>query len=287
MKARLVISQQQLHHTSSSEGENMTNKLSSLTCGDTLSETIDHRATLYSIAAAAAGVSILALAAPAEGEVVITRKNIPIPISSYFFPPPHPVPISLNNNGVNDFSFELYTFAYHSFNDDLYMKPLEGGAVVGAPSTKGAFYASALARGARIGPSAHFSSKGFADIEVAHGIDASSNYSRKLYGNWGGNPANRYIGVKFLIDGATHYGWVRLTVITEPSGVSATITAYAYETVANKRILAGIATKDSANTQAETKAESLAQPSLGMLALGANGLALWRRDEGLSSTACS
>jgi hypothetical protein len=259
----------------------MKNKLSSLSCGETLSETIDHRAKLYSIAAAAAGVSILALAQPAEGEVVITRKSIPIPISSYFFPPPHPVPISLNNNGVNDFSFELYTFAYHSFNDDLYMKPLEGGAVVGAVGTKGNFYASALARGAKIGPSAHFSSKGLAEIERAHGIDASSNYSRKLYGNWGGNPANRYIGVKFLIDGATHYGWVRLTVTTEPRGVAATITAYAYETTANKRILAGIQAKDSANTPDEPKAESSGRPSLGMLALGANGLPLWRRDEAL------
>jgi len=247
----------------------------------TLTETIDHRMKWYSVAAAAAGVSLLALAPPAEGEVVITRKNIPIPISSYFFPPPHPVPISLNNNGVNDFSFELYTFAYHSFNDDLYMKPLEGGAVVGAPSTKGVFYASALARGAKIGPSADFSSKGFAEIERAHGINASSNYSRKLYGNWGGTPANRYLGVKFLIDGATHYGWVRLTVITEPSGVSATITAYAYETTANKRILAGIPEKDSANTQAQPQAESLGRPSLGMLALGADGLAQWRRDETL------
>jgi hypothetical protein len=236
---------------------------------------------VYSVAAAAAGVSLLALAPLAEGEVVITRKNIPIPISSYFFPPPHPVPISLNNDGINDFSFELYTFAYHSFNDDLYMKPLEGGAVVGAAGSKSIFYASALARGARIGPSAHFSSKGEAFIERAHGIDASSNYSRKLYGNWGGNPANRYIGVKFLIDGATHYGWVRFTVTTQPRGFSATITAYAYETVANKRILAGISEKDSASTQAEPKTESLGQPSLGVLAAGAAGLALWRRDETL------
>ncbi len=256
----------------------MRQKLPAHPTKSTLSETIEHRTKLYSIAAAAAGVSMLAMVQPAEGEVVITKKKIPIPISSYFFPP-HPVPISLNNDGVNDFSFELYTFAYHSFNDDLYMKPLEGGAVVGATGSKGNFYASALARGAKIGPSAHFSSKGEATIERAHGFNASSNYSRKLYGNWGGNPANRYIGVKFLIDGATHYGWVRLTVTTEPSGVAATITAYAYETTAHKPILAGIPEKDSANTLAEPRGESLGRPSLGMLAAGANGLAVWRRDD--------
>ena len=259
----------------------MLRQLSAHPTKSTLSETIEHRTKLYSIAAAAAGVSMLAMVQPAEGEVVITKKNIPIPVSSYFFPPPHPVPISLNNDGVNDFSFELYTFAYHSFIDVLYVKPIEGGAVVGAVGSKGAFYASALARGAKIGPSAHFSSKGFADIEVAHGQNVSSNYSRKLYGNWGGNPANRYIGVKFLIDGATHYGWIRLTVTTQPRGFSASITGYAYETTANKRILAGISEKDTADTQAQPKAESAASPSLGMLALGAPGLTSWRYDNAL------
>jgi hypothetical protein len=255
----------------------MPRQLSAKSTKSNLSTSIEHSTKLYAIAAAAAGVSMLALAQPAEGEVVITRKNIPIPVSSYFFPPPHPVPVSLNNNGINDFSFELYTFAYHSFNDLLYVRPLEGGAVEGAIGAGGNFYASALARGAKIGPSAHFSSKGEAEIERAHGSDASSNYSRKLYGNWGGNPVNRYIGVKFLIDGATHYGWVRLTVTTEPRGVSASITGYAYETVANQRILAGTA-GSAADTAAPTKAESVANPSLGLLALGASGLTSWRSD---------
>jgi hypothetical protein len=260
----------------------MARNLSARSAQATLSETVDHRAKLYAIAAAAAGVSMLALAQPAEGEVVITKKNIPIPVSSYFGQQ-YLVPISLNNDGITDFSFSLYSFAYHSFFQDLTVTPVEGGAIVGATGPKGVSYASALMRGAKIGPSAHFSSRGRADIEVAHGNLGSSNYSRKLYGNWGGNPANRYLGVRFLIDGATHYGWIRLTVTTQPRGFAASITGYAYETVANKRILVGISAKDSANIQAEPKAESLGHPSLGVLALGADGLALWRRDEALSS----
>lgn len=245
----------------------------------TLSETIDHRAKLYSIAAAAAGVSMLALAQPAEGEVVITKKNIPIPVSVYGGHQ-YLVPISLNNDGITDFSFSLYSFAYHSFFQDLNVVPVGGGAVVGAPSPKGISYASALVRGGRIGPSAHFSSKLRTDVEVAHGFNASSKYSRNLYGNWGGNPANRYLGVRFLIDGATHYGWIRLTVTTQPRGFSASITGYAYETVANKKLFAGIP-EGSTSIPAEPRAESLGQPSLGMLAFGTSGLALWRRDENL------
>jgi hypothetical protein len=242
-------------------------------------QTFDHRIRLYSAVSIAAGVSMLALAQPAEGEVVITRKTIPIPISSFFFPPPEPVFIDVNHDGVNDFSFSLYSFAYHSFFIDLGVRPLEGGAVEGSPSPKGFSYASALMRGAKIGPSAQFSSKGFTEVEVAHGFNASSVYSRKLYGNWGGNPPNRYLGVRFLINGATHYGWVRLTVTTEPRGFSATITAYAYETIPNKRILAGISSTSAPEAQPHADVRRHNSPSLGMLALGSDGLALWRREE--------
>jgi hypothetical protein len=225
---------------------------------------------------------MLALAQPADAEVVITRKTIPIPISSYFGQQ-HLVPISLNNNGVTDFSFSLYSFAYHGFNQTLNVWPTEGGAVIAEPSPRGGSFASALVRGAKIGSSAHFGSKERIDIEQAEGFDASSKYSRNLYGNWGDNPANRYLGVRFLIDGETHYGWIRLTVTTEPRGFSAEITAYAYETVANKRILAGVPEKSSAEARPQPMDEYMARASLGMLALGANGLALWRRDETLAS----
>jgi hypothetical protein len=239
-----------------------------------ISGTIDRHMKLYSIAAAAAGVSVFALAQPAEGEVVITQKTIPIPTNSYFGTFVPPTPISLNNNGINDFSFSLYSFAYHSFRDDLTVWPLQGGAVVASPNEFGGFYASALAAGAKIGPSAHFSSNKSADIERAQGFDASSHYSRKLYGNWANNPVNHYLGVKFLIDGATHYGWVRLTVTTRPHGFKATITGYAYETVANKPIFAGV--KEG---QPQAQIEHARRVSLGMLALGADGLQMWRREE--------
>ena len=64
--------------------------------------------------------------------------------------------------------------------------------------------------------------------------------------------------------------------------MSATITAYAYETVANKIIEAGIGGAASAiESAAQNQISQPARPSLGMLALGANGLPLWRREEDL------
>jgi hypothetical protein len=236
----------------------------------TLPQTIDHRAKLYSLAAAAAGVSLLVLAQPAEATVVITVKNIPVPVLSH-------VSIDLNHDGVSDFSFYLNTeFVGRSTSANLRVTPLGGGAVVGkSPSN----YASALLRGANIGPSAHFLNG--ARIEYSKRYGSGSHY---LKGKWGGDQPNRFLGVKFLISGTTHYGWVRLTVGTKPNGpgpFSATITEYGYETIANKRLGAGLAGAES--TDAQATADRPGPPSLGMLALGADGLALWRREETLPS----
>ena len=54
--------------------------------------------------------------------------------------------------------------------------------------------------------------------------------------------------------------------------ISGTITAYAYETVANKPITIGSTTEMADEPQAPN-------PSLGMLAMGTDGLTLWRREE--------
>jgi hypothetical protein len=237
----------------------------------------DHRLKLYSAAAIAAGVGALALAQPAEAEVVITRKTIAIPINSYYFPPPKPVPISLNNNGINDFSFSIYSFAYHQASRFLNVWPLEGGAVMGkdGPGINGfsEFFASVVPRGGKIGPSAHFSSKAYGariEDEIKWANSSSETFFR-TYGNWGKNPSNTYLGVKFLIDGETHYGWVRLTVSSGANFLTATITAYAYETEANKQILAGIPEDKS-----DVKIINQNGPSLGALAAGADGLSHWR-----------
>ena len=95
------------------------------------------------------------------------------------------------------------------------------------------------------------------------------------------------LGVRFQLNGQTHYGWVRLTVtsnvkLNKPT-LEATITAYAYETVPNKPILAGTAEKTTAEVQVPQDIQKPGQPSLGMLALGSDALPLWRREETLTS----
>jgi hypothetical protein len=252
------------------------------------SNNLSRQIAQYSLAAAAAGVSTLALSQPADAKVVITNKNIPIPFCFALFP--CSVSLDLNGDGVNDLKFSLissYTYSAHSLQ--LHVAAHNGGGVVGTAGGAHGPYASPLLRGAHIGPSDHFSGgKDTVEVSYRH-YDRSGELSNlKLYGKWGANHPNRFLGVKFKINGTTHFGWVRITVnVPSPSCVplcstdlSATITEYGYETVANKSLGAGLAS-DSADDQAQAIPDEPSRPSLGMLAFGADGLAIWRREEAL------
>ena len=242
----------------------------------TLSETLEQRLRSYSIAAAAAGVGMLALAHPAEAEVVVTHKVIPVNGTAS---------IDINNDGIADFQFSDEP---DFWSNTLRVVPLTGGAVVLGPPISS--YAAALKRDVRIGPFAHFSSKGGANLEISRPERFTvGSYSHETVtyftfrGNWGSNPQNRYLGVKFLIDGETHYGWVRMTVSTSMGGgMNATIDSYAYETDPDTPICAREVQPCPAppgdDATPEETGQNVGGPSLGMLALGADGLALWRRE---------
>jgi hypothetical protein len=246
----------------------------------TSEDNLARQTSLYALAAAAAGVSMLASALPAMGEVIFTKKTIPIPLS----PIGEGVGVSLTNNGIKDFTLSLFksytnistrsdqTVRITSFSTTM-RKGMPGRGVVGKTGTSFAPpYASALMRGAKIGPDARFMSSG-----KGEGVEAVFG-SGTLRGKWGDNPKDRFLGVRFLINGETHYGWIRLTVITKPGPLSATITGYAYESLPNKPILAGTSADDRTKAKFEMEGES-GGPSLGMLALGAEATPLWRRKE--------
>lgn len=246
------------------------------------SKNLNRQMSQYALAAAVAGVSLLALSEPAASEVVVTRKTIPIPISTEGGLR-NPVKISLSNNGINNFSFFLSS------------APVRQPGVLTANSAGtngsdnqilagGNFYGLALPlpRGTKI--SSHPASGVFSFMPLIEATDTSggSFYTR---GYWGGNLKDRYLGVRFKTGGQYHYGWIRLTVTTdvkqEKPTLTATITGYAYETVPNKPILAGTAGTASAETHAPEQSQNRDGASLGILALGSEGLPLWRRNEAL------
>jgi hypothetical protein len=222
----------------------------------TVSSTFEKKLTAYVAAASAAGVGALALAQPAQAKVVYTFANVTIGRGTT-------LPLDLNHDGVNDFSFSH--FAYGNW-DHFYAVGLAANHIFGNGS------ASALRAGVPIGPQGRFSHFGImAKTGAISGYDFST-------GKWL-NVQNRYLGLQFSINGKTHYGWARLTV-TLTGGIVGTLTGYAYETVPNKRIVAGQTSgTDAAEVEGNTRRAAATGPlNLGMLARGTDALALWRRD---------
>jgi hypothetical protein len=103
----------------------------------------------------------------------------------------------------------------------------------------------------------------------------------RIHGSWN-DVKHRYLGVEFVVKGEIHYGWARLKTSCNPGNrkITALLTGYAYETIANKPIIAG-ATKGSDDAEPATSLNTATpEPAtLGMLALGERGLSIWRREE--------
>jgi hypothetical protein len=102
------------------------------------------------------------------------------------------------------------------------------------------------------------------------------------------NVRDRYLGLVFEIQGKNHFGWARLSVqfSSRQNTWRAQLTGYAYETVADRPIKAGqIQEQGDAAAGLNVPAPDPAQiASLGGLALGADGIALWRREESESGS---
>jgi hypothetical protein len=232
-----------------------------------LPESTLRRLNTYALAASAAGVGVLALVRPSEAKIVYTPANITIPSFTHF-------PLDLNHDGVNDMSFY---WGSSGRGEAIWVSALQSNGVVGYQAHRGVVAASALKAGAHVGPRKNFEQGKFIELWKVLVTSVSSHST----GQWK-NVRNRYLGVKFSINGKTHYGWVRLSVDIPNRGIHAVITGYAFETIPNKQIVAG-KTKgpDEMRMQEPNATLDIPAPtpaSLGLLAMGAPGLSIWRRE---------
>jgi hypothetical protein len=243
-----------------------------------LSESLRHRLDTYALVASAAGVSLLVLAQPAHARIVYTATHHVI---GY----PGSYNLDLNNDGAADVTiFETN----HSTSEGGQITRLIAAAgasnlVKGYPlwNSVGSRlpYASALRPGQKIGGSqTRFGYGSPAPMAGAATVAGGPAYS---FGAWGNLPLipYRYLGVKFEINGKTHYGWARMIVKVSGVKITATLTGYAYETVPNKTIVAGKKSdsEDSAELLETPGPNTLEPASLGQLAQGATGRVAWRR----------
>lgn len=231
-----------------------------------LDSKLDRQLTAYAAVASAACLGILATPQLAQAEIVYTPANLTILGRAN-------VPLDINKDGTAD--FEILTRECGSHSTCLAIDALvAGNGIRGAGSTAAAGFF-----GLPVGPGEKFvhgninSVYGGALMALAGGYGSAS---------WSGGPwahtTNRYLGLRLIINGQTHYGWARLNVDLLVSGKTV-ITGYAYETIPNRTIHEGQTRETSASNLLPSLNPVLQNANLGMLARGADGLALWRRDE--------
>jgi hypothetical protein len=246
-----------------------------------LNSNLDKSLVTYMAVAGAAGVSMLALSQPVEAKVVYTPTYVRLGGAD--------VSLDINHDGTFDFLIRAYGFCTSRFvsgslcggSNALNASSYSKGKFMGAPG-----FASALRAGAHIGSSAPFSARQIIGSQFERffsGGDGPPTFFGP-FANGGKGVKDRYIGLKFTIGKESHYGWMRISVgIPNPlkPGYDAIITGYAYETEANKAIVAGqkTGTAEKAAVSSDSPAPVNPASSLGMLARGADALALWRRDE--------
>ncbi len=272
----------------------------------TLNTNLNKGLLSYVAAACAVSGAILAETVPSDAEIVYTPTHTPIVVGS-------PVLLDLNNDGTADFvisnnfnafdrkSCSVCTFGSHA---SLKAGPEQAGnAIWGVSSSvrqvgsRAQFRkrqqkkpnnikeaAAAVPWGVLVGngPERSFQSQALLMDSSNSVYYFGGGGTVNSFGPWGrgGKFAGPYMGFKFLIDGEIHYGWARVDVKANFLHPSATLTGYAYETIANRPIVTGF-TKGNFDENSEPsqemqapkpqslKNQALAPGSLGRLALGA------------------
>ncbi|MBA3913918.1 MAG: hypothetical protein H0X25_08720 [Acidobacteriales bacterium] len=211
---------------------------------------------------------MLATAQPLRAEIVYTPANVTINGGQSLL-------LDLNSDGITDFeldnSYVVGTLisGTHGLCAALDVgRKGHSGAVVRAGGKFG--LAARLSAGPSIGGGNLFANK--AVMAQAHG-GLFNCYVSIGEGFWKGTGTG-FLGLGFLINGETHYGWATVSFSAIMNTITATLQGYAYETVPGQSIKAGHT--HAADLESEDRATP--QPTLGLLAVGCSGLDLWRKE---------
>jgi hypothetical protein len=236
-----------------------------------LTDSVQRRLNMYALAAGAAGVGMLAQ--PAEAKIVYTPAHVPI-IGI--------VDVDLNHDGIVDLRINLRPYDAEAF---LAATSLRQNRVWGSN-----YLASHLRAGVPIGQNRKKFAKGNVHCPSSNtshtckNLESFLSFSGSAYsrGPWA-KYKNGFLGLKFYINGKVHFGWARLQRVA--LNEKWVLTGYAYETVARKPIVTGQkkGPAEISSSQGKANPSTLAVPApqhtnLGMLALGAAALSVWRRD---------
>jgi hypothetical protein len=267
-----------------------------------LPEALNQRLNAYALCAGAAGVAVLACAMPAEGASICKKLSVQLAGNSSFAlylpgnaPAPFNIAQSTNSTFRSGSTTGRGTFMWWNRG---FFTPNSGGAKVllakGEPAD--------VAFGAEIGPGGEFGRGASYGLLFTYGKGHFSMRGGGTLLKHRGNLSlvqDSYIGFKFLKSGEAHYGWVRLAVSLEGTKRKHSVThvlGYGYEVTPNTAIAAGGCTASASGSgrsdgtlhdppmhnsiPAKSAPNKRSQSAaLGMLALGSDGLVLWRKQE--------
>ncbi len=185
---------------------------------------LEKRLCTYALTAAAAGIGIGVTAPSAEARIIYVPANKVLTEGTLNISLNHIPTWSVTDGFRSSIGYDI-----------LSVKPLHAGGVMFANG-----YAQALGSGASIGPSGVFQT---APTRMERAVFLSDSSFARGYGPWT-HATNQYLGLRYVVNGQTHYGWARFTVRTSGSlttgvKITASFTGYAIETVADQPIQAG------------------------------------------------
>jgi hypothetical protein len=210
----------------------------------------------------AIGLASLSIAPALHAEIVYTPANQSVGKSGFNRGYYSTLPVDLNHDGIPDFA--LYAFNTNSFSSGIRAFHsleaqrlgsngiLQNNERLALADATGQVIGPMINARSEFGPSCLMAASRFSLGEFGTSFRSSN-------GLWL-NATNRYLGIKFYIDGEIHYGWARLNA----SPGHATLTGYAYETEPNKPIRAGVF-----ETAPEESSAPAQREMLGALAMGA------------------
>jgi len=230
-----------------------------------LSESLHRRLNSYALAASAAGVATLALAEPAAAKILYTQMHTHANPNGYALPPGSELAYDL----LLDYQFGSAGGTLDSWAAKIVVWPRVSTGYRNAAyvfASKG--NAFPLKKGVAINKNdawwggSHDSSSGPLMAGASGGTHSGHSFLN-FSGPWankGKGVKNRYLGLKFTVNGQTHYGWMRmnLSFAKKQPYIRLLVTGFAWETIPNKGIRAG---------QTEGN-DSVAGGSLGSLAAG-------------------
>ena len=174
---------------------------------------LEPRLMLYALAAGAT----LAFSCPTQAQVVFTPSSAVLQGLGR-------LDIDLDHDGSNDFSILARWTVYDTSNmiQAMFASGNRGSDQVATGSRD----ALKFRKGEQIGPGQSFRAFALMETPFYRGI-------------WNYNTESRSLGVRFLINGEIHYGWIGFRQVRIFPTIAAKLYGYAYETTPDKPILAG------------------------------------------------